>query len=308
MNVLVADIGGTNARLGIAVNGIVDPQSVVRFANENYGSFYDVVTAYTDIKSQTEFTSAVVAVAGPITDTAAELTNRNWVITTDALKRLLQCDEALLINDLASLGYAVTHLTDTGILTVSQGKQQTPENTQYLVVGIGTGFNVCAVRTDITSRPSALQAECGHISLPRTVLEFLDADTHHHFNTVEELFSGRGLSKLHAVLTQTDPIDGQEIAQNHLAGMDPHATKTLRLYAQMLGALTRELLLMYMPTGGVYFAGSVGRGIFEAGLEKQFMEVLHQNHFIEAAKDIPIRIIADDGAGLTGCAILSKQI
>jgi glucokinase len=308
MDVLVADVGGTNARLGIATNGIVDPKSIVRFANENYDSFYDVIRAFLDIKSQPTFTSAVVAIAGPVSDTSAELTNRNWVVTTEELERVIQCDDALLLNDLASLGYAVTHLTDKGILTISKGKPQTAENTQYLVVGIGTGFNVCAVRTDITARPSALQAECGHIALPTTILNLLGSRVGNHFNTVEDLFSGRGFSKLHSVLTQSVPIDGQEIAHNHLSGTDAKATETLTLYAKALGALTRELLLMYMPTGGVYFAGSVGRGVFEAGMEIPFLDILHQDHFIESAKDIPIRIIADDGAGLIGCAVLSKQL
>jgi len=302
MTVLVADVGGTNARLGFVINGQVDMDSVKRFSNEKFESFYDIVSAYLSQTDHDPISACVVAMAGPVTNTTAKLTNRNWEITTNELQRVANCPKAMLLNDLASLGYAVTQIPVAGVPAVWPGRPQPPENAQYLVVGIGTGFNVCAVKTNAQGQPTCMRAECGHIPMPNGVLSYLDDEIANHFETIEDLFSGRGFAKLYALISGTDGVDGQEVAQRHADGTDKNASLTLEKYAQMLGALTRELLLMYMPTGGVYFAGSVGRGVFESGMGLSFTDVFHQDHFISCIKDIPIRTITDDGAGLIGCA------
>jgi glucokinase len=308
MTVLIADVGGTNARLALVIDGLIDKTSIEHFSNEACSTFYDVVRTYLELKSKPDIHSCVVAVAGPVGARSATLTNRNWEITTDQLKQLTQSQNAVLINDLSSLGYATTNLPKSGLQTVWTGKPQPKENTQFLVVGIGTGFNICAVKTDQSERPICLQAECGHITMPATVLAYLDENLATQFKTIEDLFSGRGLSKLHAMLTKSDPIPGNVISQQHKTGSDIRATETLEIYAKMLAAVTRELLLMYMPSGGIYFAGSVGRGVFNAGMGSHFTKTLQEPHFISDVKDTPIHVITEDTAGLTGCAVLARQL
>lgn len=109
--------------------------------------------------------------------------------------------------------------------------------------------------------------------------------------------------RLYDLISNGALIEGQEIIKQDLDNTNKTATLVLEKYAQMLGALTRELVLMYMPTGGVYFAGSVARAVLEDNMESVFKTALHaENHFLKSIQDIPIRIIKDDTARLIGCS------
>ena len=65
--------------------------------------------------------AATIAVAGPVTDGQARLTNRDWVISEDALRRF-GCGAALLINDFIALAFAV----ETGCEYFDLGGHPTP--------------------------------------------------------------------------------------------------------------------------------------------------------------------------------------
>jgi glucokinase len=43
---LVADVGGTNTRVGLARDGTVAPDTVARFANANFADLPAVIAAY----------------------------------------------------------------------------------------------------------------------------------------------------------------------------------------------------------------------------------------------------------------------
>ena len=65
-------------------------------------------------------------------------------------------------------------LPTEGIQHIIGPKVFNRKNGQYLVVGLGTGFNVCPVVEDINEKPVCLQVELGHISLPSSVKEALN--------------------------------------------------------------------------------------------------------------------------------------
>ena len=75
MTILVADVGGTNARLGLA-NGLgLDQASLQRFKNADYASFGDVVVQFLSGKNDVDISTCVIAVAGPVSQDRAKLAN-----------------------------------------------------------------------------------------------------------------------------------------------------------------------------------------------------------------------------------------
>ena len=80
------------------------------------------------------------------------------------------------------------------------------------------------------------------------------------FFSTEETFAGRGLSRLHAAMTGTDPVRSEDIAAAMEAG-DPDAIATYDFFTELVGLLCRELSLRFMPLEGLFLAGSVGRSI-----------------------------------------------
>ncbi|MFC3170113.1 glucokinase [Paracoccus fontiphilus] len=303
MAILLGDVGGTNARLALARNGSIDTRTVTRFRGDDYASFDDVVRQFLQEQDQPRVSAVCIAVAGPVSGGQARLTNRPWDFDEDRLARLTDADHVRLINDLTALGYATPSLGGDGVAVLRTAPADRARNGQALVVNLGTGFNVCAVRSLPGGAITALEAEEGHTQLPANIyLRLLDAvgpEAIKGFTSTEETFAGRGLSRLHAALTHTAPVPGEQIDRAADAG-DPVANATYDLFADLVGLLCRELALRFMPLDGLFLAGSVGRSIadrmdlFQASfLAESFMRHIPEN--------TPIYLIRDDMAALQGC-------
>ncbi|MFN3277355.1 MAG: glucokinase [Paracoccus hibiscisoli] len=303
MAMLLGDVGGTNARLAIARNGSIDAGTVTRFKGDDFASFDDVVRQFMAQQHQPNISSMCIAVAGPVSGGRASLTNRAWSFDEDNLARLTDADNVRLINDLSALGYSTPALSGDQLTTLRAAPQGRARNGQALVVGLGTGFNVCAVRVLPGGAITVLEAEEGHTHLPANIMARLQdrvgADAAAGFFSTEETFAGRGLSRLHAALTGTDPLRGEAIAAAMEAG-DPAATATYDLFAELVGLLCRELSLRFMPLEGLFLAGSVGRSIADRMplFEPAFLAEAHMRHIPE---NTPVFLIRDDMAALQGC-------
>lgn len=303
MAMLLADVGGTNARLAIARNGVIDPSSVTRFRGDDFDSFDNVVLQFLQEQDQPRITGVCVAVAGPVSGATARLTNRDWDFDQNRLARLADADHVRLINDLTALGYATPALHGDGVATLRAAPEDRNRNGQSLVVGLGTGFNVCAVRALSADTITAMEAEEGHTNLPANIharlVDLLGEQAAQQFFSTEETFAGRGLARLHAGLTGQSGIRAEDVARAAAEG-DAAAIATYDLFSEMVGLLCRELALRFMPLEGLFLAGSVGRSIadrmarFEAGfLQDPFMRHIPEN--------TPVFLIRDDMAALHGC-------
>ncbi|WP_166418563.1 glucokinase [Cochlodiniinecator piscidefendens] len=309
MKILVADVGGTNSRLALATENGVETTTIRRFENQSFTSFYDVIAAFLDELDTPEITHCCAALAGPIAGTSGRLTNRDWIISLDGLKNQTGANTAVLINDLSALGYSLDHLSPKGTDHICGAFDHPLTNDQSLVVGIGTGFNVCPVKRT-THGTVCLAAEGGHIQMPQTVLAILApiiGTEINQFPTVEHLFSGRGLEALHSLITAKFGMSGLDIVNAHLNDADPLAAKTLSLYSEALGALCQQHILQYMPQNGIYFAGSVARGVFSAGFHDVFKTALRRDAlFDQHVEHVPISVILEDEAALIGCATAAR--
>lgn len=308
MITLVSDVGGTQSRLGLVQNGILDESSICHFLNNKFSSFYEVITEYLHQQKNIKISLCVIAIAGPIVEGKATFTNLDWKISDTDIEKLTHCESVVLINDLTSLGYSLKKLPTAGIQHIIGPEVFNRKNGQYLVVGLGTGFNVCPVVEDMNEKPVCLQVELGHISLPSSVKEALNKKIGpSSFITVEDLFSGKGLSDLYRVITSGKNKSGEAISKAHSQQTDPDATDTLKLFSEMLGLMTRELIVQYLPFGGIYFAGSVSRAVFNAKLTSNFEKAFKEDsHYLRDLDKFQVNLITDDAAGLLGCGVLSE--
>lgn len=308
MVTLVADVGGTQSRLGLVRGGALDQASVRRFANQEFASFYQVVAQYLADANDVDVERCVIALAGPISAGVGSFTNLDWTISEQELKQVTKAKIAVLINDLTSLGYCLGKLPETSVSHITGPQQATDHNGQFLVIGMGTGFNVCPVLDDGTGRPVCLQVELGHTALASRLTDVLaERLPEYSVETIEDIFAGRGLSNLYRAVSGGAVKHGQDVVADHLSQSDAYATQTLELFAELLGLLVREVVVQYLPTGGIYFAGSVSRGIFGAGVTEVFERSFTEApHFLKALDQFPIALITDDGAGLIGCGVRSE--
>ncbi|EDZ44721.1 glucokinase [Rhodobacterales bacterium Y4I] len=287
---LAADAGGTNTRLGLARDGVLLADTVQSFRNEAYAGFADVMDHYLQEAAPGGVAEVAIAIAGPVTGTAARLTNRDWHFDAAALSRHLHGARVHLLNDLAALGQACPHLGAECLDTVIAPAGDAGGGGQRLVAGIGTGFNLSPV-LHAGGQVQCLNVEYGHVSLPLDVAEHLrsrvpEAEA---FRTVEHLFSGRGYAAVRAQFADDD------------AGTEAFHT----FYAELLALLARNLMLAFLPAQGIYFAGAVARSLLASPARQVFAEAFRQPFALDTGIEAPVFVILDDAAALKGCAAVT---
>lgn len=312
MSVLVADVGGTNTRLARLDDGRLGP--AVRMRNDDHASFADLLAAHLRAQALPSLSGCCIAVAGPVTAAQARLTNRDWAFDTAEIAGLLGLGAAAdvwLVNDLAAHGRALALLGDTQMADLRAPRAAAAAgNGQSLVVGLGTGFNVCLVAAG-SHGPVVAEAELGHASLPETVARALrgalgDAGP---FVTNEHLFSGRGLARLHREVSGGRQRRGEDILTAYgQAGAGVEA-RTVELMARLLGQFARELVFTYLPLGGLYFVGGAARGLLGSPARSAFLQAFSApGPLSDQIGQVPLRLVTDDSTALIGAAEIARAV
>ena len=159
--VLLADIGGTNARFALADTQRQAPlliDSVRQFEVAQFPSLAEAAHHYLQAHAPgSQPRSGVFAVAGRIDGDEVRITNHHWVISRAATQQALGLDHLRLVNDFAAQAMAVELLTADDLVAIGDATwspSATGERT-FAVVGPGTGLGVSAllVRGDSALRP-----------------------------------------------------------------------------------------------------------------------------------------------------------
>lgn len=298
MAVLVADVGGTNTRLALFEGAVVVQQA--GFRNDDYTGFDAVLQSFGATHDLSGVCAAHIAIAGPVRSDEVRLTNRDWQFDRAVIGQIigLPGSHVRLFNDLAALGHAVAVLTARQTCQLRNG--QGIGNGQALVVGMGTGFNVCLIKRT-NQGAVVMETEQGHAALPDIVARQL-GDLASHFATGEALFSGRGLSLLDGLITGQTGRDGAQVVTCNRPGA------AIEIFAHCLGLYTRQLVFQYMPLDGIYFAGSVARGVLGSERRRDVIAAFEaEGPFQDMVAGVPIHMIADDGAALYGLAQVEHE-
>lgn len=295
----VADVGGTNTRLGLMIGGALAPDTIRSFRNDDFAGFDGALSQYLTDQRPGDLGGLTIAIAGPVTGDRARLTNRNWIFDAGGLAAQFGAPVSLL-NDLNALGHSVPYLPATSLDAICGGQPRSGELGQALVVGVGTGFNVSPVMRR-GGFVGCSNAEMGHVGLPLDLYRHLQATLPDHaddFPTVEHCFSGRGYALLHAAITGESDVPATQIGQR---GSESDL-KFLNFYAELLALMTRNLVVGYLPDQGVYFAGGVARNLLAGPARARFCEVMDRPYALSDKLSAPVFSILDDAAALKGCA------
>lgn len=310
-HILVADVGGTNTRIGLAESGQVDRKHVMSYRNANFASLGLVLREYRHSMELPEIDAVVAAVAGPVRNGIGRLTNLDWVVSDQELVEYGQAPIGHVLNDLQAQGYGLEG-ADLRPLHANTGFKPDPTETQ-LVIGIGTGFN-CAPVFPTRHGPYVAVSEAGHANLPvwnersKNLAQFLKSL--HGFAAVEETLSGRGLVHCYRSLDENLPIlDPAEILR-HAANDDASpSAQAVDLFCGCLGRVLGDLSLVHLPFGGVILIGGMARAVAPFLDHFSFKEEFAaKGRFSQFMSQFEIFILHDDFAALDGCARFAGQI
>lgn len=313
--VLVADIGGTNARFALATigaGGAVSVGDMHAFRAEDYESIRDAADAFLEAV-QARPKLACFAVAGPITDAVVEFTNSPWVLDIEKTKRQMKFDRLLAVNDFEALATSVRQLQPADFLDVKSGEGDPAA--PILVIGPGTGLGQALI-VPAPSGDRVIATEGGHVAFaPQTeeeieVLRFIQRE--HKRVSIERLLSGRGLVNIHRALcaiagTPRVSLQADEITRAALTKEFPIAVKAVDMFCAVLGSAAGDAVLATGARGGVVLGGGIIPKIRDAFLASAFVgRFLEKGRMRDYVSAVPIRLITRDGAALVGAAAKLK--
>jgi glucokinase len=311
--VLVGDIGGTNARFALIADRDApltsfDPVPTAGFPDIE-GAVEKGVFAHTDIRPRT----AIIDLAGPIVGDAVDLTNADWIVRPRDMISRLGVEDVILLNDFEALALALTALDDNDLAPI--GNETAQRHAAKVVLGPGTGLGVGGL-VAASGIWVPVPGEGGHVSFgPVEADEFplwtnIEPDLGRI--SAEMLLSGRGLVRLYRAVARTEGKDAPlqqpaAISKAALEDSDPVATRTLRLYARLLGRLAGDVALTFMARGGAYIAGGIAPRILPFLTEGEFRRAFeakapHQ----ELMAGIPTWVIVSTNPALQGLAAYAR--
>ncbi len=306
---LVADIGGTNTRVALALGRELLPETIRRYRNADFAGLESVLGAFIAAEEDVDCKGACVAVAGPVHDGRATLTNLDWTIDRASVARAARAETVAVLNDLQAQGHALGHIAPGNLRTVIPGPAE-PLGPTRLVIGVGTGFN-CAPVFETPAGRVVPPSEAGHAGLPvrsEADLRLLRVvETVHGFPSVEDVLSGRGLERIYRWLSDEAGTPAErhaaEIVEACADGSDPAARETVRSFTRLLGTEAGNLALVFLPFGGVYLIGGVMRHVAPFletfGFETAFRD---KGRFAGFMSNFGVHVVEDDYAALTGAA------
>jgi glucokinase len=259
ISMLIADIGGTNARFALAdASGVHDPQ-VLQVAA--FPGPLEAAAHY--LAGKPRPARAVFAVAGPVGGDMFELTNFPWSFSVSALSAALGLD-LTLINDFHAQALGIPDVDAKNLKPIGGGTAQPRSNIG--IIGPGTGLGVGALVYG-NGKYLAVPGEGGHVTLPvlnareAAIRDWLLQTKYSHISA-ERVCSGKGLLNLYDAIRALDAkplpdLAPEDITARAFDGTCDVCAECLDLMIAFLGRVAGNLALTTGALGGVYFTGGI---------------------------------------------------
>lgn len=342
---LAGDIGGTKTFLRLVESsnqtGALHTLHEAVYPSQEFPDLIPIIQQFLASAAQTgeqpQPEKACLAIAGPIVNDTAKLTNLPWLLDARHLEQKLSLSQVCLINDFAAVGYGILGLTDEDIFTLQPGKPQT--DAPIAVIGAGTGLGegfLIRLSSEITQ---IFPSEGGHADFaPRNELEFeLLKYLRDRYNldhiSVERVVSGQGVVAIYQFLRDQkiapeSPEIGQivktweqqlgsektvdpaaAISAAAIAKRDTLSERTMQMFVEAYGAEAGNLAIKLLPYGGLYIAGGVAAKNMELMKAKNFMQAfLEKGRVSSLLEKVPVYIILNQRVGLIGAAICASRL
>ena len=337
---LAGDIGGTKTILRLVQ--FSDTVGLKTLYEESFpsGDFPDlvpIVQKFLTTANSSTPDKACFAIAGPVVENTAKLTNLSWFLDTERLSKELGIERISLINDFAAVGYGIFGLTKQDLLTLQVGKYQSAA--PMAIIGAGTGLGQGFLIKQGNSY-QVFASEGGHADFaPRNQLEFELLKyilTKYDIQrvSVERVVSGLGIISIYQFLrdrkiaTESPVIanavrtweqeagksektvdPGALIGNAALEKSDRLSEQTMQLFIEAYGAEAGNLALKLLPYGGLYIAGGIAPKILPLMQYGSFLTNFTQKGRMGSLlEEIPVHIILNQQVGLIGAALSASRL
>jgi glucokinase len=313
MNILVADIGGTKARLGMA-DFHLKLSNVVDFPTSDYPDFVSVLESYLD-RIHVKPDAIGIGVAGAVQGDSVFMPNLGWTLNGREIRERFRIQDLCFLNDLEAFAWGVDTAEKTSVL-----KRGVKAPGNKAVIASGTGLGMAVIHSH-RGFDIPFATEGGHSTFgPRPgdegLAKFIAAKCDNHASW-ERVVSGKyGFSNLLEFLKVEFDQSHYECFKNcapESVGSEiglwaqkgnPLATAVMERFCYYYGAQSSNLALMSFAVGGIYVAGGVALKIKNFLLETPWFVdgFLNKGRYREFLTPIPVVLLEDEFCALRGSA------
>ena len=318
---LAGDVGGTKTTLGLFPLG-GDPKTPHVEATFPSAKYHDLESVVHDFLAQNrgEVRYASFGVAGPVIGGRAIITNLPWVVEEKSLAASLHISGAHLMNDLEAVASGLPFLGRTDLANLNRGRPD-PEG-PVAIIAPGTGLGEAFI-----TREGPLHrvhpSEGGHADFAPTdesqvgLLEHLLKRFDHV--SYEDVCSGIGIRNIHEYFEETSLPERDSSHAKELEVEDPvpviaaaalsesrrceTCSRTMEMFASILGAEAGNLALKVLATGGVYVAGGIPRRVLTLIKGGSFIKAFtKKGRMSRLVSRMPMHVVLRPGVALLGAA------
>ena len=318
MSLIVADVGGTNARLAFQKNINSEISLIENYLCSEFKSLEDIISTYK--KKHSIFNDHIsIGVAGPCEDDDVLLSNNHIKFNKIELLKNFKLKSVLVINDFVAQSFVFkdlllekneekykTLLKKLNLEKIKHGTSK--KNSPLLVTGPGTGLGVCNLKK-IANNVIPIPGEGGNIYFSPSNSEQIEILTHllksYKYVSFEDLVSGRGIENLFNFYQYKNRSQILKIKSKEIADLadkkDPNAISAI---TQMYKILVISII------NNIFLNGSLGGVIICGGISIKLQKFLNQDIFLDEflkidqyfdyLNDIPIYLCKNESNGLIG--------
>ncbi|MEW6531096.1 MAG: glucokinase [Thermodesulfobacteriota bacterium] len=322
--VLAGDVGGTKTNLGLFQLKGDRPEAIAvkSYPSSEYGGLEEVVLQFLHDQHQT-VDSACFGIAGPVQKGVSRVTNLPWKVSEEGIRERCGIAKAVLINDLAATANAIPILRESELENLNKRPAEPDGSIGLVAPGTGLGIGLLVFRE---GQPTVIPSEGGHVDFaPKNEVEI---DLLRYLLrrmprvSVERVASGPGLHTIFSWLKEyrqyqepdwlTERLQEEDpakvISEAALGENDPVCSEALDIFVSIIGAISGNLALTALTTGGLYLGGGIAPKIITRLRDGTFMEAFAaKGRFRDMLCDMPVRVILNDQAALLGAAWCAFQ-
>jgi glucokinase len=315
--VLLADVGGTNARFEVLHSTEGSTSGPIHIRTASVASPEVALrAALAQMGGQTP-RSAILAIAGRVTGPTVQLTNAAWEIDAASIGRELALERVIITNDFVPIATCLLELCKPPASElVHVGPKEEFTLGTRVALGPGTGCGAAAL-VRAGDKHLVQTTEAGHVDFGAidkwdfAVWPFLQQPRGRL--EVETVLSGPGILRLYHALRASSGEAGvyttpEQIIAAAKAGEDHIAEQVLRAFVRLLGRFAGDLALIFGATGGIFISGGIAPHIIEFLRQGDFREAFERKRPFEAElSKIPTCVITRQEPALLGLQILASQ-
>ena len=299
MRFVAGDVGGTKTLLCcVEADGTYVKKT--RYESTAWAAFDDVLREFLSEGIPGPVDAACFAVAGPVLNRRASVTNVGWITEESALSTAFAFGRVSLINDFYAVGLGVPLLQPADLVCIQEGDRD--RAAPMAILGAGTGLGEALV-VNVGGVHHVIPGEGGHADFSPQDEEqarlFLYLQQRYGHVSTERVVSGMGLVNIFTFLGGEE-IPAAGIAERADAG-DPLAMRASRIFVDAYGAEAGDVAISTLARGGVYLAGGIAAKNISWFTGGAFVDAFtRKGRFTDVMRTIPVDVIVNEEVGLLG--------